>query len=294
MSEAEKKLVERFAAGQLSGPQLADFWQRCERDPDFKKEAALHVAALEALLAGRVDELRSVFAEPGLATVRRDAIRRERRRRLAFAIAGGLAILVCCFITWKIFRPPLRNSSSPDATPPGADKPQLPTPGGQGDSAKPAPIPGGAPPRPQAAKKPKTRQLFAEHFQPYENTYQSTTRNENTSQHPFFEKYTSKDYRGALSVFPAIAPDDNWAFYQANALLAVGRCAEAIPILERLAGEKNIFIPERAVWYLALAQLCDGKTDSARVLLRQLANDQPNAYKQLEAEKLLRQIAGTE
>ncbi len=135
--------------------------------------------------------------------------------------------------------------------------------------------------------------LYASYFQPYKNTLVSVERElgDKTLLQRAFAHYEDKEYQEALSGFASLlstGPNDDIAFYQANALLSLGRAPEAIPILENIIRNGQSQYVSQAKWYLALAYIQEGLFTSARPLLEELKG---SAFYEKRAEELLQEDA---
>jgi hypothetical protein len=141
-----------------------------------------------------------------------------------------------------------------------------------------------------APRAPSAEQLFAQHFVPYENTIEVSTR------HPAgavakaaWKAYDAADYAQASSLFAQIAPQDRTEasiFFQANALLAADRAPEALALLTTRSGQQFV---EESRWYAALAQLRLGNYGQSKQKLEYIASH-PGHFKYQEAREILLQL----
>ena len=84
------------------------------------------------------------------------------------------------------------------------------------------------------------------------------------------EAYQNKDYATALQRFNAMPQmDENYLVYKAICLLETDKIKDAISLLEELVGNgESTEYYQQACWYLALAYLCEHKSDRAIEVLR--------------------------
>ena len=113
--------------------------------------------------------------------------------------------------------------------------------------------------------------LFARYFEPYPNVVMPTVRGsemeDSTTAQKAYRAYDQGNYTEATRWFESAgAGDETVALYLANSYLARGETGKAIPILEKLEGESELFA-EEARWYLALAYLKAGENEHAARLL---------------------------
>lgn len=119
-------------------------------------------------------------------------------------------------------------------------------------------------------------QLFAEYFTPYQNLL--TMKGENNSMVEFaLNYYDLKIWDSAVIFFEKISETykDIQAirFYEANALLALGKTSEAEKLLLSIIVSNDARFKIQANWYLALAMIKSGKNDGAIEILRTLQTD---------------------
>ncbi len=140
---------------------------------------------------------------------------------------------------------------------------------------------------------PKEVDFLAEYFVPQSNTLFPSDRG---SQSPSgieqtFSLYDQKEYEKALTGFEKALieePNDDIAFYQANALMALGKTAEAIPILQNIIQNKQTEYLAPAKWNLALAYISQNNFTAAKPLLEELSTDR---FHKEKVEKLLKEPA---
>ena len=129
--------------------------------------------------------------------------------------------------------------------------------------------------------------LFAEHFSPYENVI--TVRGDLGSEFSAaITSYSSREYEASIKRFEEILqqkPDHVPAlFYAGNAYLASGVSDKAIDRFQEVIKLDGKFVFQ-AKWYLALANLKQGNTEKAQLILEDIkASDSP--YQQ-QAELIL-------
>lgn len=140
---------------------------------------------------------------------------------------------------------------------------------------------------------PQPEQIFAENFQPFENTEFVSTRTPETPVEEAWKAYDQRDFEQATVFFskmPASEKSDASEFFKANALLVCGKTADAVPILELLeATQPPSKYTQPARWYLALAKIRLGEQAAARNLLEKIAR-QSSHFKSSEAADLLSKL----
>ncbi|WP_378181325.1 hypothetical protein [Aquimarina sp. SS2-1] len=137
-----------------------------------------------------------------------------------------------------------------------------------------------------------TNELYADNFEPYKNVVTPIVRgeNDNDAEVIAFTSYETKDYESAANQFETLYETTKrpyFLLYQANALLALDKTAEAIPLLEKHIS-LNDELSERGKWYLSLAYLKDNRKKEAINLLKQMV--EVGSFKKGDAEKLLEQL----
>ena len=139
-------------------------------------------------------------------------------------------------------------------------------------------------------------QIFANYFTPYPNLFEQ--KGETSAKQLEFtaamEAYAEQDYANAIRVFEqqlGQGDDGNslFSFYYAIALLADRQSGQALRALQALQANSNTLLPKEPLrWYLALAYLAENRATEAGPLLKELASQEPNRYKQREAEEVLK------
>lgn len=115
--------------------------------------------------------------------------------------------------------------------------------------------------------------LFETYYTPLEYDSQLMSRGEETISPELtsaMKAYQNKDYATALQRFNAMSQvDENYLIYKAICLLETEQTEDAITLLEKLVanGEGTEYY-QQACWYLALAYLCEHKSDRAIEVLR--------------------------
>ena len=133
--------------------------------------------------------------------------------------------------------------------------------------------------------------LFNTHFEPYRNVVQPIERG-NVSQDTridAFAAYEQGNYDEALNNFDVLLANQKDAiieFYKANSLMATGQTEQALKILESNL-KTNDSLTEKHFWYLALAYIKTGQSDTAKIHLGQLIANPYSEYKKEEAKKLM-------
>lgn len=274
--------IEAYLDGSLDAEAHAAFEKQLAGDPALRQavEAARQVRedlSWQAVEQGIGEAGRTFWAK-------RDAQR--RLRRLLVLLAAGL-LLVATIVFWRNYHP---ASTTPVRTPDQPGQPAVPTPGGLPQQTTPQ-----QPAAPQATGKTRKNRLFAAFFMPYKDASLEPSQRGSTEMAPverFLDHYWNDRYTEALALFETLAvgdqSNDNLLFVRTNCLLATGRAAEALPLLESiLRNDRSRFMAE-ARWYLALAYLRTERDEKARDLFRYIASDSGSARRP-DAERLLAQ-----
>lgn len=135
-------------------------------------------------------------------------------------------------------------------------------------------------------------QLFVEHFEPYPNIIMPTVRgmveNDSTVKAQAFRAYDQHDYVVAIQLFEKVSVQDEAVLlYLGNSYLASGQPDKALPLLEKVLNEYDVF-DEQAEWYVAVSYLKLEERDKARAALQKVVARE-SSYKskaQLILEKL--------
>ena len=294
--------IDPYLAGQLPPDKVAGLEQAIRSDPGLAWEVALRRLEFdvsENLIAGNIreqmkreraiptdDVLSGAAAEAGTATPDEG----RRRDRIRWILLTLVLVLAAGALWWSI----PREAQNPDTPPPSQPGLQNNAPAVPDSPASPKPAPP-ASTRPQADKAGKDRRLFAQHFAPYKDPGLEPSRRgaeEPLPAEKFRQLYWENRHKEALIVFETMNDadknNDNLLFVKANCLLATGRTAEAIPLLENILRNDRTRYMAETRWYLALARLQAGSREQARSLLLEIRadNDSP---RQKDAERVLGQ-----
>ncbi len=123
---------------------------------------------------------------------------------------------------------------------------------------------------------PKTEQVFARYFQPFENTEEISTRDvpPKNARDEAWQAFDRREFDRAADLFSKISENertDATEFFKANALLACGKTEKAVPILEKLeAAAPPGKFAEQSRWYLILANLRLGEPEKSKILLEKM------------------------
>lgn len=137
--------------------------------------------------------------------------------------------------------------------------------------------------------RPSTDDLMQDHFIPFPE--QPITRNVNGTVGIYKEAmqhYSLGNYDRSLESFSQIEDNTKEAeicLYKGNALLALDKAREAIPLLVEAQMSKNQPVQIHAQWYLALAYLGADKKEESLSLLNKIASDK-NLYQE-KAQNLI-------
>lgn len=273
--------IEAYLDGVLDAEARKDFERQMAGDP------ALRQAVAEARQVR--EDLDWLAVEHGVGQAQgrfraKKHVRQRLRRVLLLLLAGLLLVALIVF----------RKKDDPAPALPD-DRPALPAPPS-------APAPGQNTLPPQTAPKPaapdageRKNRLFAAFFVPYKDPGIEPSQRGGAGMAPaerFLDHYWNDRYTEALALFETLdagdKTNDNLLFVKANCLLATGRAAEALPLLESiLRNDRSRYMAE-ARWYLALAYLKAEQDRKARDLLRDIASDSGSARRE-DAKRLLQE-----
>lgn len=132
-------------------------------------------------------------------------------------------------------------------------------------------------------------------FAPYPNYIYQNTRGANTNSESQLKKgmryYTLGNYQASTKILTEVTQKSDSAlyrFYLGNAYLASDRPEKAIEEFQSIRNELSKELQPNNQWYLALAFLYNGEAESAKRLLKKLA-DNNSAYRK-SAKALLRKL----
>lgn len=134
-----------------------------------------------------------------------------------------------------------------------------------------------------------SEELFLSNFEPYPNVIYPIERGSSESDMKTiaFSAYERADYEEAITAFDSLYSETgeaHYLFYKANALIALHRSDEAIPLLLQYS-ESGDQLSEKSGWYLAMAYLDNGDREMAgKVIDSLIAND---IYMANDASELL-------
>lgn len=133
-------------------------------------------------------------------------------------------------------------------------------------------------------------ELFAAHFQPYENLAVDLTRTDDPSPaERAFTAYEAGEYERAAKLMQELDDRPAYRFYRAQALLASGNHTAAIPLLNDLMEASDFPLRNQARWYYALAKLKAGRPAAARTTLSEIAETPDHPFR-AEARELLARL----
>lgn len=137
-----------------------------------------------------------------------------------------------------------------------------------------------------------TDTLYASNFEPYKNVVTPIIRGESEESEEIeaFTAYESGDYPLAVTKFEQVYQKTQKSYlllYQANALLASNRTADAIPLLEKHV-TLNDRLSDRGKWYLALAYIKNKQQENAIPILENIV--EKKTFKSSDAAKLLKDL----
>ena len=117
-------------------------------------------------------------------------------------------------------------------------------------------------------------------FEPYDNIAFTITKGgtDEADRAAAYIAYERGDYATAEQAFQALpAPGNADRFYLAQSLLAQEKFAEAVAVLDQLAGLDDFNLHEESEYYAALARLGLGERDRARTALERITTDANHA-----------------
>lgn len=138
-------------------------------------------------------------------------------------------------------------------------------------------------------------QLFAANFSPYPNELVKIERNDPSlsPRQSTFVAYQAGNFPEAIEGFDrwlAEAPQSDVRFYKAQALMALDRLSEALPILNDIRRQQGHRYQHPAHWYAALIYLQRQEREAAKEALRSLLEEESKTFKKEAATELLRQL----
>jgi hypothetical protein len=117
---------------------------------------------------------------------------------------------------------------------------------------------------------PLHERVFADHFTPDPGLPVEMSASNDPAFHDAMIAYKLADHKEALEKWaPLLKVDpanDTLRFYSANAALALGDAARAIPLFKALAAEPSSAFRDRSRWYLFLAHVRMGQLSEAEAL----------------------------
>ena len=140
-------------------------------------------------------------------------------------------------------------------------------------------------------KEPNSTELLASYLQAYPNTLLQVERTSSDSEilQQAFQAYDKEDFEVAHSLFDRYLEENfnnNVLFYKANALLALGRIQEALPLFQQLSNDNNSIYHSQSEWYLALCLMKANQPEKANELLEKIASFDSHEFRE-SASKLL-------
>ncbi|GGG80874.1 hypothetical protein GCM10007415_11750 [Parapedobacter pyrenivorans] len=137
-------------------------------------------------------------------------------------------------------------------------------------------------------------ELYSIHFTPYPNIVMPIVREATDTDvlTRAYANYEKGNYERAYILFAQLIGDGNadaeTVFYQALSAMQLNRYKEATTLLSTYLDSPGTKLMRQAQWYLSLAYIKMGETESAINLLEQLAVS--NGYKQTEAKVLIKEL----
>ncbi|MEO0732903.1 MAG: hypothetical protein AAFZ52_08715, partial [Bacteroidota bacterium] len=112
-------------------------------------------------------------------------------------------------------------------------------------------------------------------FEPYTNIAYTIDRAGDTAdpERSAYVAYEDGDFTAAAAAFRDLDPTPVRRFYFGQSLLAIEEFAEAEPIFDKLASTQDFQLAAESAYYLALAQVGQGKTEAAKIRLEKIVTD---------------------
>lgn len=249
MEEKEKyDTIEKYLAGELDAKEQQNFERQLESDPDLQKELDLHDDLSNRLKGEKIHDFRKVLqaVDQDWQAPHQDPQKRPILFRLPY-IAAIAASLLLAVLAYQFLQTPSMPSNS---------------------------------------------ELFATYFEPYNMVLNERSENDNPNAvllNAAVVAYSTKDFVQAAKQFSSLiekVPENKaYAFYAAQAELAVNNSAKAIPLFRQLSSEGDHPFVELSRWYLALAFLQEGNVVEAKKQLETIKSGQD---KFAEAQTLLK------
>ncbi|MEL7162997.1 MAG: hypothetical protein AAFN92_19720 [Bacteroidota bacterium] len=119
------------------------------------------------------------------------------------------------------------------------------------------------------------RQLALAEFEPYTNIAYTIDRGNNAAdpEKAAYVAYEDGDFANAATAFRDLDPTPVRRFYFGQSLLAIEEFAEAEPIFAKLTATDDFQLAAESAYYQALAQVGQGKTEPAKVILEKIVAD---------------------
>ena len=137
-----------------------------------------------------------------------------------------------------------------------------------------------------------TARLLAESFAPYPNRAYNLTKGDTPAdpRAQAYAAYEAGEYARAVAAFAeSTAAETADDFYRANALLALDRPAEALPLFQELARQPDFALAPHSRWYAALSLLALDRRAEARAVLQTITTEPEHPFR-AEASELLRRL----
>ncbi|MDH3710432.1 MAG: hypothetical protein OER04_11115 [Cyclobacteriaceae bacterium] len=134
-----------------------------------------------------------------------------------------------------------------------------------------------------------TNDLFAAHFQPYDDIIHSRDIDDSAILNQAFSFYNKGQFDSAAQNFAyylEVIPDRSIEFYRGVSLLAANAGTESLPIFERLSNDNGFLLQDPAQWYYGLNLLKEGESEQAEIVISKIAKHEGHDF-QAQAQKIL-------
>lgn len=250
-TEEKYNLIEKYLDQKMTEAARIAFEKLVEKDADLKEELALHKQVAATLKGEKVHEFRKVLNETDKNWKSNEAAPKVKAKTINFRRIIAIAAAVLFFVlAYQFFFS-------------GGE--QLPN-----------------------------EQLFADNFQPYQMLLSQrdlSNEGKNALLENAISAYSKGDFQNASLAFQQLSeniPEDiSFRFYRAVAELAAKNSDSAIVLFGAINAIQDHPFKEQTRWYLSLAYLQKGDSESAANLLKEIRSGQ---FKYAQAQQILQQM----
>ncbi len=295
MEERDEILIGRYLTNELSETERAEVDLRLKEDALFRQDVMNYEMAKEALLLQQRAELRDRFK---MRDQRLDVEPGKTGNPYSFLLT---ILSVATILVLTVYLSKDDHFLSRAVSPASSDERD------SIEKHQPLPIDSSGPVHKQETKpenqekdknqkqqhlemadaKRKGAELFTEYFQPYKDVMMDPT-TRGMKDLSVFEKYQiaywEGDYHKAVALFSELPgnyqTNDNFRFFQANALLETGNIDTGIIILESIVKNKNATYWTESQYALALSYIQQGELNKANSILKIYIASEKAKYKE--------------